>query len=245
MFAVHAFNDRPTWPLSKQNFVLSGNDALLGRGLLELAKKRLREFDFVGLASRYEESMELLAWKLGIPLNKFCSCNVNVFKSKKQQHRASDLSEVARSIIMEDNSLDVELYEEAEKIFEKQLKEYQRAVRKQVCNPFVCDKSNMQCRSSSKNGWMPASEYTLRNRARIQSGRHNDCRYECFRNSSLPSNGLPVALLSQSSFGKKAFDSKSMDLSEFVGLYVGVSMLSVCLSIALAYLYVHRARPRS
>jgi hypothetical protein len=51
-----------------------------GRRMLALAKRRLSEMDFVGLASRFSESVEVMGWQLGLPLDRFCSCNVNAFK---------------------------------------------------------------------------------------------------------------------------------------------------------------------
>ena len=188
MMAVHAYGDRPTWPLSKRNFAL--RDDTQGRKLLQLAKKRLRELDFVGLASRYSKSMELMSWKLGIPLNKYCSCNVNIFKSKRQQRHPSDLSESTRLEILKDNALDLELYEEAVVIFEKQLEDYRRSVSSKVRTSFNCDLNSVKCRAHPSNPWILADKYKRKFKPRIQSGKHNECSYECSRECRLPGEAL-------------------------------------------------------
>ena len=46
-------------------------DSLNGRAMLELAKRRLDAMDFVGIASRFKDSMTLLSWWLGLPPRAF------------------------------------------------------------------------------------------------------------------------------------------------------------------------------
>jgi hypothetical protein len=134
--------------------------------------------------------MELMSWKLGIPLNKYCSCNVNIFKSKRQQRHPSDLSESTRLEILKDNALDLELYEEAVAIFEKQLEDYRRSVSAKVRISFNCDLNSVKCRAHPSNPWISADNYKRSFKPRIQSGKHNECSYECSRECQLPGDAV-------------------------------------------------------
>jgi hypothetical protein len=101
-----------------------------GREALALAKRRLHSMDFVGLGSRFHDSVTLLSWWLGLPpLNVTCeasmerpnhaqsslSATLSMMKGSKSRPR---LSSAAEAELKRQNALDVELYAEAERIFE-------------------------------------------------------------------------------------------------------------------------------
>jgi len=116
--------------------------------MLELAKRRLTALDFVGLSSRFDESMELMAWNLGFSLQRFCSCNVNQFKSKIERSEPRFLSDKAKEAVANGNALDMELYKYASDLFEKRFAEFKRATMSSsnARAPFMCDKSGSSCR---------------------------------------------------------------------------------------------------
>jgi hypothetical protein len=114
---------------------------------------------------------------------------VNIFKSKRQQRHPSDLSESTRLEILKDNALDLELYEEAVVIFEKQLEDYRRSVSAKVRTSFNCDLNGVLCKGKVVNsGWISADDYQRKYREFIKSGKHNECSYECSRQCRLPWN---------------------------------------------------------
>ena len=125
-----------------------------GRRMLALAKARLEELDFIGLAGRFSESLEVMAWQLGAPLDRFCSCNINAFKRSADAYTANSegdsrdgrgeaarggatahgellpLSTEAREAVMKNNALDMELYAHGVKLYERQLAAFRRDQRR-------------------------------------------------------------------------------------------------------------------
>ena len=92
--------------------------------MLALAKERLRRVDFVGLASRFLDSMTLLSWWLGLPpLNVTCSANMDTKLGVTDAGRAGGgamrLTAEGIAIAERQNALDVELYRFAEALFEE------------------------------------------------------------------------------------------------------------------------------
>ena len=76
----------------------------------------------------------------------------------------SDMSKQARQSILEDNSLDLELYNHAVAIFEKRYAEYTAAVgkRERRDNKFTCNVDEMMCKKDKGVGtWMRACSATL------------------------------------------------------------------------------------
>jgi hypothetical protein len=118
------------------------NKSLTSDSILALAKQRLKEMDFVGLSSRFMESMEVMSWKLGIPLYHMCSCNLNPFKQRVTTLKTTTsgrgggggggileenrlrLNDKAKAEVIKDNYLDMQLYEFAEELFEKDYQDY-------------------------------------------------------------------------------------------------------------------------
>ena len=132
----------PTFARSK---IVVRDDAA-GRAMLELAKRRMSSMDFVGLASRFAESMEVMAWKLGIPLTRFCSCNVHALKNAARSKGGGALSDEAKKAVLKGNALDVELYEHAKRIFESDYAAFKDATSSGVGrNPFVCRREGTLC----------------------------------------------------------------------------------------------------
>ena len=75
-------NPGPGRPRRRAGDKVVTRDDAAGRATLALAKARLSGADFVGLADRFDESMELMAWALGLPLERYCACNVNRLKAR-------------------------------------------------------------------------------------------------------------------------------------------------------------------
>jgi len=145
---------------------------LEGKEMLELAKQRLLNMDFVGITSKFMESMEVMSWKLGIPITQLCTCNVNPFKDtnlklysnsnsnnrqssniktsfqKYDNIKSSDLTVEALNEVLQDNALDYELYQYAEELFEKDYIKYKDTqIQSNHHNQsFTCHKENMMCR---------------------------------------------------------------------------------------------------
>ena len=174
----------PKHPVPRERTLL---DDAEGRAALRTAKKRLANMDFVGLTSRFVESMELLSWTLGIPLNQFCSCNINAFKSPKYGMHASDMSADAKAAILSDNSLDKELYDYAVEIFEERYAEFATAVgkRERTQHGFECDTKAMLCKGD-RGGWIPADKYKQDNERAIYNGKHSYCAFKCQRKGYEP-----------------------------------------------------------
>jgi len=85
--------------------------------LLEDAKKRLADFEFVGISERFDDSMSLLFFTFGWrPIHNIWKLNV---ASKKI--RNTDLPKETINRILEANQLDSELYEFGKEIFENRL----------------------------------------------------------------------------------------------------------------------------
>ncbi len=107
-------------PKALDNFRFDQNLPLMQKdvsddNLLRIAKKRIIEFEFVGLAERYQDSMFLLYYTFGWkPLHSSWKLNV----SAKRPHR-NDLPQKTIEIIESWNKLDTELYSYAKEIFEE------------------------------------------------------------------------------------------------------------------------------
>ena len=159
-----------------------------GRSVLELAKQRLSSMDFVGITSRFSESMELMSWKLGIPIPRYCACNINMFKPATYE---KELKENAKERIKELNCLDMELYDHAERIFEEQIEAYQLSTPPEKRLPFKCNTGNGTCKRPASHGshfhgsnYFPISKFN-KDHAKFFKSNHgyfkSDCSYECSR----------------------------------------------------------------
>jgi hypothetical protein len=92
--------------------------------LLELAKKRLDEFAFIGLTERFQESASLLSYVFGWrPVTAIPPMNAN-------RHRPSrkEIPDDTLEAISECNQLDVELYSYAETLFDSYLSQMYSAL---------------------------------------------------------------------------------------------------------------------
>ena len=91
--------------------------------LLQDAKTRLEEFEFVGISEKFEDSMSLLFFTLGWrPIHSIWKLNVASKKIRK-----TDLPKKTLDIILETNQLDSKLYEFGKELFENrfnQMMEY-------------------------------------------------------------------------------------------------------------------------
>ena len=147
-----------------------------GRAILARAKARLDAMDFVGITGRFTDSLALLSWQLGVPIEKFCSCNLNPFKPL-------NVTSEAITAIESRNSLDLLLYQHASSLFEKRLIEFKR---KSAPEPFVCNTGEMLCKSPANGGvYVSSAQHQRENRKIIRSGKHSVCSYEC-RRATLP-----------------------------------------------------------
>lgn len=150
-----------------------------GRAMLKLAKERMDEMDFIGLTARYMDSIELMAWRVGIPLSRICSCNINAIR-KDSLKLAKDLSPQAKDQIEERNALDMELYEHAVAKFERDFDEYLRALGDTPRNSFICDRDNIMCKYEQK--WFTPESYVRRVPANfVNNGIHSECTFHCVR----------------------------------------------------------------
>ena len=85
--------------------------------LLDLAKARLAEFVFIGLAERFEESVKMMSWLLGVePSNTDSALNISPERAQRQH-----LSARALDLIRENTQLDMQLYEYGKTLFAAQL----------------------------------------------------------------------------------------------------------------------------
>jgi hypothetical protein len=90
--------------------------------LITLAKAHLKEFKFVGLTERFQDSTLLLSYIFGwYPLVEYQSLRV----ASKKLHR-DQLDQETIDAILEANQLDLQLYEEAQNIFEQQFSQMRR-----------------------------------------------------------------------------------------------------------------------
>lgn len=147
----------------------------------------------------------MMSWKLGIPINDICSCNINPFKIKKDKWI---LHERAKIEVIKDNYLDMQLYEFALAKFEKDYSEFIQAMTSQQdktlvektsksepklsvesvdLKEFICQKDEMKCLgfkrkvSSRNHRWMESSEYRRIYLKKIEQGRANNCAFKCSR----------------------------------------------------------------
>lgn len=95
-----------------------------GRAMLQLAKQRMATMDFVGLTSRFHDSITLLSWWLGLPpLNVTCSSNLERKLGLKANLTMDapplGLSAEGRRVVADQNALDMELFAFAQKLFEQ------------------------------------------------------------------------------------------------------------------------------
>jgi hypothetical protein len=81
---------------------------------LEDAKANLRDFVFVGLQERFEESIVLVQRILGLPMTTYVNRHVSVGRPDVEE-----ISEEEQRLILEHNQLDVELYAFGKQLFEK------------------------------------------------------------------------------------------------------------------------------
>ena len=89
------------------------------REIVETAKNNLRDhFSVVGLSARLEESLALMKLRFGWKLNSYSSFNVT--RSRPKKH---DLPQGTLDLIHQKNAFDIELYECAEEIFERAVRE--------------------------------------------------------------------------------------------------------------------------
>jgi hypothetical protein len=98
---------------------LCGDPSPLGElpaSAVEDAKTNLREFVFVGLQERFDESLVLLARTLGLQIHPCVSANINV-----DRPGVDDVPDEERELILEHNRLDVELYAFARGFLEEAL----------------------------------------------------------------------------------------------------------------------------
>ena len=83
-------------------------------GALDEAKANLREFTFVGIQERFEESLVLLQRKLGLGFVPYWDRHVNTSRPAVEE-----VSDADRALIEEYNQLDIELYRFASELFEE------------------------------------------------------------------------------------------------------------------------------
>lgn len=129
--------------------------------MLELAMKRLREIEFVGVVNRFEESMQLASYQLGFhPPQQVQKLNVNY--SRQSQ---ADTDEI-RHLLKEKNSLDTKLYRLAQEIFEerynqmthKLVKDHYRTVFSQQSEVMERVDLNFSAKIQG-DGWLQREEY--------------------------------------------------------------------------------------
>jgi hypothetical protein len=91
----------------------------------EMAKHHLKSMGYVGLTERFEESLKLMKFYFGFDKFSYDTTKVGV---KKPQ----TIDPAVRQKIIERNKMDMELYEMAKGIFEKQLEELSKLLLRQV-----------------------------------------------------------------------------------------------------------------
>ena len=85
---------------------------------VEEAKENLREFAFVGITERFDESMALLSRKFGLDAAPYEDRHVNASRPS-----AEGVSDDERALIVEHNTMDIELYGLGVELFEQALAE--------------------------------------------------------------------------------------------------------------------------
>ena len=173
-----------------RNVVLETNTTK-GKQALAKAKRRLDEMDGIGLTRDFEQSIRVISWELGIPLLRYCACNVNPFKHftiAGIRHGALELSRVARRKIMDSNALDVELYRHAQALYHARVARYEAAHTNVPAVQFTCDRQAARCKDLHPRGghaiWIPIDEYRRNNTAIERQGMHSFCSFSCSRSSS-------------------------------------------------------------
>jgi len=101
-------------------FFESNHTERMTRKDLEIAKRNLESFAVVGLTERMEDTIELISDTFGVPVTKSGQANAGLMK------RDQNFSKEIIELIRQRNELDIELYEHAKRLFEKQFKEYKR-----------------------------------------------------------------------------------------------------------------------
>ena len=180
--ANNLFHGKGKHPVAKELKVTKDRK---GREMLERATQRMAALDFVGLTSRFTDSMELMSWQLGIPIQRFCSCNINAFKTAEHRN-SSTMTPGARARVAEDNSLDIELYEVAARLFHERFEAYKGAVGS-ARRPFRCNVDRTVCRAPAAHGdvrqgdWMSSLQYKSAYSKAIAQGKHSFCSFTCTR----------------------------------------------------------------
>lgn len=169
--------------------ILEANTTL-GRRALAKAKARLDEMDAIGITHDFERAMRVTSWEMGIPLIKVCSCNMNPMKNFTVggvHYNEPYLSAEAKERILQDNALDVELFQHADMLYRASVDRYERAVQSRSPEKFVCNTRSTRCRFPATNPnskWISLESYKVRAAASIDHGIHSDCSYSCYRNKS-------------------------------------------------------------
>ena len=107
-------------------FIESNHTERMTRGDLETAKRNLDTFAVVGLTERMGDTIELISDTFGIPVVTNSGLS-NPGRLKRDQ----TFSQETLEFIRQRNSLDIELYEYAKSLFEKQFKEFKQRSQKQ------------------------------------------------------------------------------------------------------------------
>ena len=96
-----------------------------GRGdaaALERAKKRLEEFDFVGVTEGFDDSVRLLSTLIGVPGNPTAQ-RTNTAPESERAARADRYDAAALETLAKANRLDLELYDHARSLFEERYRQ--------------------------------------------------------------------------------------------------------------------------
>lgn len=174
--------------------ILEANTTAGVRALTK-AKRRLAQMDGIGLTRDFERSLRVMAWSLGIPLEHYCTCNMNPFKSYKvagAHYKRPYLSAEARRKLARDNLLDLELYQFAETLYKARLAQYKSAHNHNGVSAsesdFSCDRASAVCKSlhthpAAVTKWVPMEQYRRNNKAIELHGIHSECSFSCSRSS--------------------------------------------------------------
>jgi hypothetical protein len=98
---------------------------------VDRAKLQLAEFDFVGLAERFDESLMLLSYVFGWR----CPVSYERINVAPERPRREDIPQRILQQLIERNALDLELYCFAERLFEDRLAEMKRLLLEQHGDP--------------------------------------------------------------------------------------------------------------
>ena len=96
--------------------IVSGKRGVATRDTLELAKKNLAGFGVVGILERFDETLQLMKQRLG-----FHELRYVILKAAPCRPEEYDVSASCHEAIVEHNLLDLELYAEAQHLFQRQL----------------------------------------------------------------------------------------------------------------------------